>query len=86
METRLILKWGTVKGWEGFNEGTKARELMDRYVDSGMAYGAMQQRDTPEQKQIICDIIDAVDDVWNDWDGKSMSKDDAKKYVMDYRK
>lgn len=45
----------------------------------------MAQRDTPEQKQLICDLIDLCDgEIWNDWDGVVMSKEDAKKYVMTY--
>lgn len=43
------------------------------------------QRQTPEQRELICDIIDAVDgEIWNDWDGVTMSKDEAKKYVREY--
>lgn len=48
--------------------------------------GAMQQRDTPEQKQALCDLIDAIDgEILNDWTGKTMTKDEAKKYVTEYR-
>ena len=45
----------------------------------------MEQHDTPEQKQIICDIIRAVDGpITNDWSGETMTPDEAVKYVMEY--
>lgn len=81
---RLILKWGNVKGWDDFKEGTPARAALDRWADSGQGFSAMQ-RQTPEQRELICDIIDAVDgEIWNDWDNKVMSKDEAKSYVRNY--
>lgn len=84
MADRLALKWGTLKGWN-FEGNAKAMALLEKYNDLGASYSAMAQRDTPEQKQIICEMIDAVDgEIWNDWDGVAMSKDDAKKYVMEY--
>ena len=83
---RLTLKWGNVKGWDGFEEGTPARAALDKWADSGHGISAMQ-RQTPDQRELICDIIDAVDgEIWNDWDGKVMSKDEAKAYVRDYDK
>jgi hypothetical protein len=81
---RLTLKWGNVKGWDGFAEGTPARAALEKWADSGQGISAMQ-RQTPEQRELICDIIDAVDgEIWNDWDGIAMSKDEAKKYVREY--
>lgn len=46
----------------------------------------MVQRDTASQKQAICDIIDALDNdtVYLDWDGKYVSKSEAKKYIREY--
>ena len=45
------------------------------------------QRQTEDQRELICAIIDAIDgEIWNDWDGVVMSKDAAKKYVRDYGK
>lgn len=82
MSESLTLKWGTIKGWNGL--GDESLAILQRYADLGMAYGAMQQQDTHEQKKIICELIDAVDEVWNDWDGKTMTKDEAKTYVMEY--
>lgn len=42
---------------------------------------------TPEHKKAVCDLIDALDcdTIHLDWEGKDVSKDEAKKYVMEYR-
>ena len=86
MAANLTLKWGNVKGWDGFEEGTPARAALDKWSDSGPGYSAMQ-RANDDQKELICEIIDAVDgEIWNDWDGVKMSKDEAKAYVRDYGK
>lgn len=81
----LTLKWGTIKGWH-FAEGSPAHQLMQKYADKGMSMGAAQQHDTSEQKDLICQIIDAVDceKIYLDWEGKDVSKKAAKKYVMEY--
>jgi len=80
----LLLKWGTLKGWHLKSEASRA--ALQKYTEFGMAMGAMQQRDTPEQKQALCDLIDAIDGtIENDWTGEKMTKDEAKKYVTEYR-
>jgi hypothetical protein len=86
MAASLTLKWGNVKGWSGFEEGTPARAALEKWADSGQGISAMQ-RQTTEQRELICGIIDAVDgEIWNDWDDKVMTKDEAKAYVRDYDK
>ena len=81
MSEYLLLKWGTLKGWN--LESDKSLEAAQKYADMGMALGAMQQRDTPEQKQALCELIDAIDgEITNDWSGEVMSKDEAKKYEI----
>lgn len=81
---RLSLKWGNVKGWDGMDEGTAARVALEKWMDSGQGFSAMQ-RQTPEQRELICAIIDAVEgEIWNDWDRKVMTKDEAKAYVREY--
>ena len=82
----LTLKWGTLKAWH-VQRGGPAFDALKRYHETGpVALGAAQQHDTPEQKQAICDLIDALDaeTVYLDWDGVHVSKDEAKKYVMEY--
>lgn len=83
-EQHLLLKWGTLKGWNvAGNEA--AIDAFKRYAEAGMSPGTMQQRDTPDQKQALCDLIDAIDGpIQNDWTGEMMTKDEAKKYVLEY--
>jgi hypothetical protein len=83
MSDSLTLKWGTLKGWDIQNEETFA--LLQKWADLGSSYSAMAQRDTPEQKALICEIIDRIDGpIWNDWEGTKMTQDEAKAYVMNY--
>lgn len=86
MADPLLLKWGTLKGWD--LESDAALAAAKKLDDAGpRAMGAMQQRDTPEQKQALCDLIDAIDgEIQNDWTGEMMTKDEAKKYVLEYRR
>lgn len=81
----LLLKWGTLKGWHFEEPNEAALTLLREYHDIGAALGAMQQRDTPRQKEIICELIDLCEGtITNDWDGIDYSKVQAKQYVMDY--
>ena len=83
MSEYLLLKWGTLKGWE--LETDKSREAAQRYFDSGVSLSAMAQKDSPDQKQALCDLIEAIDGpITNDWSGEDMSKDEAKAYVMEF--
>lgn len=83
MAEYLSLKWGTLKEWN--LESETAIAALQRYADSGMCASAMAQHDTPEQKQAICDLIDAIDGrITNYWSGEDMTKDEDKKYVLEY--
>jgi hypothetical protein len=80
----LTLKWGTLKAWN--LEGEASRAAVRKYFADGVSMGAAQQRDTAKQKQALCELIDAVDGpITNDWSGEQMTKDEAKKYVLEYR-
>lgn len=83
---QLSLKWGTLNAWNLHSE--KGRDLLRQYHELGASYSAMMQHDTPEQKQLICEMIDECNapEIFLDWDGKYVSKDEAKAYVMDYGK
>jgi hypothetical protein len=81
----LTLKWGTLKGWDLKSE--KSMTKLEKYLEFGSSVSAMAQNDTDEQKVALCDLIDTIDGtIYNDWDGVYMSKEDAKKYVMEYGK
>jgi len=85
MAEHLLLKWGTLKGWNLESEASKA--AAKKYVEFGMSSGAMTQRDTPDQKIALCELIDAIDgEISNDWSGEVMTKEQAKDYVMNYGK
>ncbi len=81
-EDYITLKWGTLKSWK--LESEKGQELLRKYEEIGSTFSAMAQRDTPEQKELICQMIDTVGEIYLDWDGEYVSKERAKKYVMDY--
>lgn len=80
----LLLKWGTLKGWDLKTETSKA--AAQKYFDAGdVSMSCMAQRDNDAQKQALCDLIDAIDgEIQNDWSGEIMTKDEAKRYVMEY--
>lgn len=88
MAESLTLKWGSLKGWDVDDKSGPAWEALNRYFEAGpVSMSAMAQRDNEEQKKALCDVIDAIDgEIWNDWDGVTMTKDEAKKYVMEYRR
>lgn len=80
----LTLKWGTLKDWHF--HGDHATKLMKEYNAIGSSMSAIMQHDTPRQKEIICELIDQADlkKIFLDWEGKEVSKNAAKKYVMEY--
>jgi len=82
-EEYLTLKWGTLKSW---SFGDWATPLFKEYSNIGSCVSVMCQKDTPRQKEIICELIDGgkFKKVFLDWDGKYVTKKQAKKYVMEY--
>jgi len=84
MKNNLTLKWGTLKAWN-FGVDKKGQKLLKEYHKLGASMSAMTQKDTPRQKEIICELIDLVDEkIYLDWDGKYVSQKKAKEYVMNY--
>jgi hypothetical protein len=82
----LLLKWGTLKGWN-FKNSPEAFEALKEYDSIGSCFSAMLQKDTDRQKQLICIMIDKVNGpVSSDWTGEDWTnnRDAAKKYVMEY--
>jgi hypothetical protein len=84
MAEHLLLKWGTLKGWKVESDAAKA--ALDKYGSEPVdMWSAMAQKDTPTQKVALCELIDAIDgEIQNDWSGEKLTKEDAKKYVMEY--
>ena len=84
MKDYISLKWGTLKSWRLHSD--KGLELLRAYAALGSSMSAMAQHDTPEQKELICQMIDEcnAETIYLDWDDIDVSKDDAKKYVREY--
>jgi hypothetical protein len=50
-----------------------------------MSFGAAQQRDTPEQKQLLIKLLKQLNGkIINDWTDKEMTVDEAVKYIEEY--
>ncbi len=87
MTDSLLLKWGTLKGWDLKSEASRA--AAQAYLNAGpqSGAGAMTQHDTDEQREAMCALIDAIDGpIQNDWSGEIMTKEEAKKYVREYHR
>lgn len=84
MKDQLSLKWGTLKSWDLHSE--KGKKLLQEYNNLGSSFSAMSQRDTPRQKELICEMIDEcnAEKIYLDWDGKYVTKEEAKNYVLTY--
>lgn len=84
MSEHLLLKWGTLKAWTVESDAAKA--ALQKYFEGNVSGSAICQHDTPEQKAAICELIDALDIefVYSDWSGEAMTKDEAKRYVLEY--
>ncbi len=80
----LSLKWGSIKSWN-FKQ-PKLMELLQKYYDLGVCISAALQEDTEEQRQLIIEMIDLVDcdEIYLHWEGKHVSKEEAKKYVLEH--
>lgn len=82
MANSLTLKWGTVKGWS--LESDKAKAALQEWADHGVSMSAMAQKDTREQKQALLNAIDFMDEIWLDWEGKRVTQEEAKDYILNY--
>ena len=83
--TFLTLKWGTLKSWN-FEGNEEAIKLLKQHIKLGVSSSVMFQHDTPEQKEIICKLIDLMPEknIYLEWDDIYVSKEVAKKYVLSY--
>lgn len=61
---------------------------MARFFADGMCWSAAADKPDDARKAILCELIDQLDceTVHLDWDGKDVSKAEAKDYVMNYGK
>ena len=85
MSESILLKWGTIKGWNDLTE--KSQEILRRYFADGTPYSCMSDAPNGIRRAVLCELIDQLDgEVRNDWSGKAMSKEESKKYITEYRK
>ncbi len=83
MTESLLLKWGTVKGWNSLSDAS-VKLLQEFFADGVPASCALDHPDDVH-KAVLCKLIDQLDgEIQNDWSGEMMSKDEAKKYVLEY--
>jgi hypothetical protein len=84
MAESLLLKWGTVKGWDGLTD--KSLEIMKRFFADGVCMSAAMDKPDDARRTILCELIDQLDgEIQNDWSGEMMTKEAAKDYVRNYR-
>ena len=73
-----------MKSWDLKGDET-AFALLKKWHEIGVSVSAAAQRDTPEQKQILCELIDVFKgEIQNDFDGETYTKEQAKKYIMEF--
>lgn len=80
----LLLKFGTLKSVA--LKGAEGKRLFEEYSKLGTSSsGVVNQKDSPEQKDLMCRMIDECDGtIRSDWDGNNLTKLEAKKYLMEY--
>lgn len=83
MEEELILKWGTIKGWENLTE--KSMKIIQLYFSDGFPASCATDHPDENRKHLLCDLIDQLEGkIYLSWDGKYVTKDEAKKYIIEY--
>lgn len=82
MANSLTLKWGGVKSWD--LETEEAIAALQRWRDHDVPLSAIAHKDSPEQQQALLDAIDFMDEIWLDWEGRKVTKEEAKKYILEY--
>lgn len=79
----LLLKWGTIKGWDNFSD--KSQEIASRFFEDGMSLSAAADKPDEKRRKILCELIEQLDgEIQNDWTGEMLTKEQAKEYVLTY--
>lgn len=81
---QISLKWGTLKSWD--LETAEAIQLIKEYYEDPVSISVALHKNTEKQKEVICKLIDISDSIWNDWEDKEMTKEEAKEYVLNFDK
>lgn len=81
----LTLKWGSVKGWGNLSAASVA--ILRRFFADGVPLSAMADHPDEARREILCELIGQLDgEIYNEWEGTAMTKDEAKAYVRGYGK
>ena len=82
-EDYILLKWGSLKGWD--LHSAKGKNLSDDYINNGRSMSAMLQKDNAHQKEPILEMIEECNGtIQNDWDGSYYTKQQARDYITSY--
>ena len=83
-DAHLLLKWGSIKGWS--NMSPEQIQILQRWEAEGVSLSIVADTVTDKKKEIICELIDTMQDgrITNDWSGEKYTRDQAKKYIMEY--
>lgn len=80
----ILVKFGTLKGYR-LEHNPRALALVREYISLGASASTMHQMDTPEQKQILCELLRVHQGpIINDWSGEEMTVEQASSYVLEY--
>lgn len=83
MADHLLLKWGTIKGWE--IDDPETIELLKKYFADGVCMSAALDHPNESRRAILCDLIRAhKGTISNDWSGEDYTKEQAIQYVTEY--
>jgi len=80
----ITLRFGTVKTW--LLDGKEARDALQKWADHGINIGIVSHKDTPEQQQDLLNALEFMDKIWLDWHEVEVTKEEARKYILDYGK
>lgn len=84
--SQILLKWGTLKGWD-VTDDPAAQALLKAYFEEGASLSAMDQKDTPSQKETLKRLCRQVTgEIVNDWSGEVYTPEQACAYIDDYGK
>lgn len=84
-EEYLLLKWGTIKGC--YIKSERGRAILREYHGLGASMSCMAQSDSPEQKNLILELISIVNGpITNDWTGADLTREEAIEYITTYGK
>lgn len=78
-------KWGTIKGYSAA-DNSEALPLLKEYMAGWNAGNGKFDHPDEERKMLLCEAIDKFDGtIKSHWTGEEMTKEEAKKHVMEYR-